>query len=71
MARTKSWVIEETSFPKKKDMEEQLKFLIRYATLAPNTHNIQSWNFRVKKNNIYISIDKKRKLPIAEKKDSY
>lgn len=68
MARTKKWVIEESSFPSKKEREEQLKFLLRYGILAANSHNSQPWIFEIKKSKIIIYPDNKRSLKIADPK---
>ncbi len=44
--------------------EEDVRLsVLRYATLAPNTHNIQPWKIKLDKDNgIYIYIDKERLL---------
>ncbi|NCN86880.1 hypothetical protein GW932_03525 [archaeon] len=67
MAGLKGWVIEENSFPKKGKIEEQLEFLIRYAVLAPNSHNTQPWKFKIEKNKIIIFPDYSKKLKIIDK----
>jgi len=43
--RVASWQINEQDFPRGEDSTEKLKFLIRYAILAPSSHNTQPWKF--------------------------
>lgn len=39
------WHTAETDFPTEGDTEEQIRFLLRYAALAPSSHNSQPWEF--------------------------
>src|SRR5690606_3392640 len=41
------WAIDPSEFPEGGSVGEQLAFLLRYAVLAPSTHNTQPWRFRV------------------------
>ena len=43
----KAWDVSYKNFPLKGNVLEQIKFLLQYAVLAPSTHNIQPWLFRV------------------------
>lgn len=67
MTRTKMWVIEENSFKDNLNIEEKMEFLIRYAVLAPNTHNTQPWKFKITKNIVSIYPDFSKKLKVADK----
>jgi nitroreductase len=58
------WKISEDEFPKDGPMLEKLKFFLRYAILAPSTHNTQPWAYRIVNNNIIeLYSDRKRALP--------
>lgn len=39
------WYTDESDFPADGTTEEQVRFLLRYAALAPSTHNSQPWEF--------------------------
>jgi nitroreductase len=41
-----AWNIAENQFPKEGTRNEQLKFLLNYAILAPSSHNTQPWLFK-------------------------
>ena len=43
----RAWEIKEGDFPRGGSMREKLEFLVRYAILAPSSHNAQPWKFRV------------------------
>jgi len=49
-------------------LEEKIKFLLRYAILAPSTHNTQPWFFRVKDNTCQILFNPELKLKYADPK---
>lgn len=42
-----SWVIDPDIFPVGADPQKKVKFLLRYAVLAPSLYNVQPWLFRV------------------------
>lgn len=46
--------------------ENQMRELIRYATLAPNGHNTQPWKFAIKNSSIEIHPDYTRRLPVVD-----
>jgi len=48
---------------------ERLRFLVRYAVLAPSGHNTQPWAFRVLGDAIELRADRSRGLPIADPRD--
>lgn len=55
------WNVKESQFPKNGKMESKLKFLVRYAILAPSGHNTQPWKFKLNKNTIEVWMDKERR----------
>lgn len=46
---------------------DKLRHLIKFAVLAPSSHNSQPWYFRVKDNLIEVFIDNRRILPESDK----
>lgn len=56
------WIVDIRSFPEKGKLEDQLKFLLRFAILAPSGHNSQPWEFSVRDNSVSININQKRAL---------
>lgn len=64
-----AWQIQEADFPRSGTPEEKLKFLLRYAILAPSTHNSQPWRFRVTRETLDLFADYERSLPVADPKD--
>jgi hypothetical protein len=47
-------------------IEQQLRLLIRYASLAPSTRNSQPWRFTVDRNVVGLWADRDRHLPAAD-----
>jgi hypothetical protein len=41
------WSVDPSSYPRHARGAEQLHFLLRFAVLAPSTHNSQPWRFRI------------------------
>ena len=50
----------EENFPEGGTTEEKLKFLVKYAILAPSVRNSQPWNFKIEKGSIQLSLDRSR-----------
>jgi len=48
------WGIDVNAFPEKGKLDDQLKFLLGFAILAPSGHNSQPWRFRVEGKKIWI-----------------
>ena len=46
--------------------EERIRYLLKYAVLAPSTHNSQPWLFRIKENICEIYLNKEKKIPHAD-----
>lgn len=53
-------------FPHIYPVEEQLRFLLRYAILAPSTRNTQPWRFAVDGNRVLVRADLTRGHPVAD-----
>ena len=53
-------------FPHIYPIQEQLRFLLRYAILAPSTRNTQPWRFGVDGNQVAVRADLARAQPIAD-----
>ena len=60
------WDISEDEFPDDAPLREQAKFLLRYAILAPSSHNSQPWQFMVRDETIEISYDETRWLEVSD-----
>jgi nitroreductase len=63
------WNVKEKDFPRKGEMTKKLKFLVRYAILAPSGHNSQPWRFIIDKNKIEIWPDYERRRAIVDPED--
>lgn len=58
--------VDETLFYRRADSIQRLRFLVRYAHLAPSTYNSQPWTFRIHLNQIWVYADSSRWLKIAD-----
>ncbi len=61
-----AWYIDFNDFFKQKTEQEKLEFLVRFAVLAPSSHNSQPWEFEIRDNTIVIKPNYKRALPISD-----
>ena len=65
-----AWNFSEKEFPIQGSLNDQMKFLIKYAILAPSGHNSQPWLFKIAKNNmIELHADRSRALPVVDPDD--
>lgn len=62
-----SWEIDKEEFKKAKRIEDKAKFLVRYAILAPSSHNTQPWKFQIESNVIRIFPDLQRSLIYSDR----
>jgi len=53
-------------FPSSGTLEAQLRFLLRYAILAPSSHNAQPWRCALTDAGIAVYADYTRRLPVAD-----
>ena len=54
--------VDDQVFPWYESLQEQFLFLIRYAVLAPSSHNTQPWKFQVTADGIAVYADYGRRL---------
>jgi hypothetical protein len=64
-----AWQVAEEAFPRTGTPQEQLKFLVNYAVLAPSSHNSQPWKFRVAGNTLELFADRRHSLRVVDPKD--
>ncbi len=58
--------IQKSDFPRFGTLEEQLRFLLRYAVLAPSSHNTQPWKCEIDGNEIVLRADRSRAMPALD-----
>ncbi|MBL8381879.1 MAG: nitroreductase family protein [Burkholderiales bacterium] len=63
------WRIEEAEFPRDGTLGERIRFALRYAILAPSSHNSQPWRFRVENDTVSLLADRTRALPVVDPHD--
>lgn len=66
-----AWLVQAGDFPQSGFLEEQLKFLLRYAVLAPSTHNSQPWQFQVSAGAVTFLPNFKRNLPVGDPRNRF
>ncbi len=64
-----AWHVSPANFPYAGTLRDQLEFLVRYAILAPSSHNAQPWRFRVHANYIDLLADRGRSLHVIDPMD--
>lgn len=65
----KAWTINYQEFHDQKTISDQLKFLIRFAVLAPSGHNSQPWKFALENNTLLLSPETSRALAKSDPVD--
>jgi nitroreductase len=63
------WTIDTSLFPVRGKSSQKIKFLLRFATLAPSLYNSQPWRFLVKDDQVAIYADRDRSLVAADPYD--
>lgn len=63
------WQIDPSEYPAAGTEAERLRFLLRYAILAPSGHNTQPWLFRVAGDHLDLIADRRRALPVVDPHD--
>jgi nitroreductase len=58
--------VDEASLPQESDSRERLTYLLRYAILAPSSHNTQPWRFAVGEDEIRVYADRSRWMKVAD-----
>ncbi len=69
MQALSGWNIDEADFPRKGPPESRAWFALRYAALAPSSHNTQPWRFMVNGDTISLLADRTRGLPVVDPYD--
>jgi len=64
--RVTPWEVDERLFESASTRTGQLETLVRYAILAPSSHNTQPWRFGIKEDHIDIFADRSRWLRVAD-----
>lgn len=65
------WNISWQEFPYEKDLRNQVLFLLQYAILAPSTHNIQPWLFRLTDEGCDFMCDSRAQLSHGDREGRY
>ncbi len=63
---TTPYEVDALTFPVDGSLADQYVHLLRYAILAPSSHNAQPWKFRLFENGIGVYADYTRRLPVAD-----
>ena len=58
-----------SAFPSSGQPIEKLSYLLRYAILAPSSHNSQPWRFRLRGDAVELLADRSRALPVVDPDD--
>ena len=61
-----AFTVDARDFPANAPMREQVLFLLRYAILAPSTHNTQPWKFAPHQHGVEVFADYTRRLPAVD-----
>lgn len=59
----RAWEIDFNEFYRQASERDRLRFLVRFAVLAPSSHNSQPWRFEVRAGKIIVYPDMQRALP--------
>jgi hypothetical protein len=68
-AALQPWSVAEADYPAAGAAKEKLRFLVRFAILAPSGHNTQPWLFRLGDQAIELYADRARALPVVDPHD--
>jgi hypothetical protein len=60
------WLIDEEGFPSEGDDDWKLTWMVRWAVLAPSSHNTQPWIFRIGDGALELFADRSRSLPVVD-----
>ena len=60
------WALRDADYPARGSREEQLRFLLRYAILAPSNRNTQPWHFSVSRDQVTIHSDSSRWQQVSD-----
>lgn len=54
------------TFPREGTPQEQLRFLLQYAILAPSSHNTQPWLWQIEEDEVVLRADRDRSMPALD-----
>jgi hypothetical protein len=63
---TTPYAMRPEDFPASGSLDDQFRFLLRYAVLAPSSHNSQPWHCALTDAGISVYADYTRRLPVAD-----
>ena len=63
------WLVDDADFPAAGSRGDVLRFVLRYAVLAPSSHNSQPWLFHVDGSAVEVYADRTRRLPVVDPDD--
>src|SRR6516164_6861113 len=58
-----AWNIDPSAFPASGSAIDKARFAVRYAILAPSSHNTQPWRFIINGDELLVCADRTRSLP--------
>lgn len=61
-----AWDIDPDQFPYTGDTARKVEHILRYAILAPSSHNTQPWRFRIHERHVELLVDRSRALPVID-----
>ena len=64
-----AWDVAEDEYPRLGTAADKLRFMLRYAVLAPSNHNTQPWMFQVRGNAVEIYANRARSLRVTDADD--
>jgi hypothetical protein len=65
-ANYQAWQVDPKAFDARWPLRDQILFLLRFAVLAPSSHNSQPWRFLLNEHAITIAPEPKRFLPVSD-----
>src|SRR5438094_3451657 len=63
------WSISADDFPANGATPDKWEFFLKYALLAPSSHNSQPWLFHICKNTLELYADRRRACPVVDPGD--
>jgi hypothetical protein len=63
VANLAAWSVDAKSFPTTGTISDKARFTVRYAILAPSSHNTQPWRFMMSTSELVVCADRTRSLP--------
>lgn len=60
------WDVDADDYPAGAPLDERVRFCLRYAILAPSSHNSQPWRFRIDGDTVGVAADESRWLRAAD-----